>query len=102
MADRSSATARRAPFESHGADVNSRPYGTEESNRRDATSHVGLPPDQVGPVLLHDFQQPIILHLAECLIGPVLDQESEVRKQLPKADARRELVQVGELLDQLM
>ena len=53
-------------------------------------------------MLLHDFQEPIVLDVPERLVGLVLDQESEVRQQLAEPDLGRELMDVGELLDQLV
>jgi hypothetical protein len=52
----------------------------------DSRSDVGLPLGEIDPVPLHDFQQSIVLDFAECLVGLILDQESEVRKQLAEAN----------------
>ena len=42
-------------------------------------SSVGLPPGQIGPMSLHDLQQPIVLDLAERLVGLVFDQDPAVQ-----------------------
>ena len=53
-------------------------------------------------MFLDDLQQPMVLDLPEGLIGLVLDQKSQVRRQLPESDIRREQMNVGELLHQFM
>jgi hypothetical protein len=53
-------------------------------------------------MLLHVLQKPSVLNLPVGLIGLVLNQESDLRQSLAESDIGGQLLEIGELLDQLV
>ncbi len=60
-----------------------------------------LPLQQIDAMLLH-YQEPSVVDVPEGLVSLVLNQESEVRQQLAEPDIGGQLLELGELLDQLV
>ncbi len=53
---------------------------------------------QLGSMVFHDGEKPLVLDVSEGLILPVLDEEPEMVEQLAETNVRR---QFAELLDSL-